>query len=86
MPGYASYPRCSSTQAVPVERTWWGGRVGPRILTHVECEDCGATYNGKTGTSNVAFIALYALILFMIGFAASGGLDYVITRVSWMLG
>jgi len=85
MPGYASCPRCSSTQASPVESTWWGGRVGSKILTHVKCGDCGATYNGKTGTSNLGFIALYALLLFMVGFAASGGLDYVITRVSWMI-
>ncbi|HEY5431946.1 MAG TPA: hypothetical protein VIL06_00885 [Coriobacteriia bacterium] len=51
----------------------------------MRCGDCGATYNGKTGTSNLGFIAIYAVLLFMVGFAASGGLDWVITRVSWMI-
>ena len=85
MPGYAACPRCSSTQASPVESTWWGGRVGTRVLTHVQCGECGAMYNGKTGTSNLGFIALYAAALFLIGFAASVGIEYAIMRVSWMI-
>jgi transposase-like protein len=82
---YASCPRCSSTNTRPVKSTWWGGRLGPAILTHVQCANCGATYNGKTGTSNKPFIALYALGLFFVGFAASGGVGYAIERISWMV-
>ncbi|HEY5483743.1 MAG TPA: hypothetical protein VIK31_08025 [Propionibacteriaceae bacterium] len=68
-----------------MESTWWGGRLGPWVLTHVRCGVCGATYNGRTGTSNRPFIALYAAVLFAVGFAASGGIGYAIERIAWMI-
>jgi len=86
MAGYASCPRCASTSVGPLESTWWGGRFGTTLLTHVQCGECGARFNGRTGTSNLPFIALYAVALFLIGLAASGGIEYAIMRVSWMIG
>jgi uncharacterized protein (DUF983 family) len=47
--------------------TWWGGMLGPRMLSHVKCKSCGTTYNGKTGQSNTTGIVIYSVVLFVIG-------------------
>ena len=47
--------------------TWWGGALGPRLLTHVKCHVCGNKYNGKTGGDNIAGIIVYSLAGFGIG-------------------
>ena len=43
--------------------TWWGGLLGPKILTHVKCSGCGHRYNGKTGKSNTTGIVIYSVIV-----------------------
>ncbi|HJL17178.1 MAG TPA: hypothetical protein RMH99_16040 [Sandaracinaceae bacterium LLY-WYZ-13_1] len=55
----AGCPSCGSREAEGVGFTWWGGVVGPKLLSHVRCAACGATYNAKTGGSNATGIALY---------------------------
>jgi transposase-like protein len=72
---YAPCPQCSSSKATKVGFTWWGGLVGPRLLTHVKCQDCGTTYNGKTGRSNTGAIIVYTLVLLAI-LTALGALGY----------
>lgn len=48
--------------------TWWGGLVGPKILTHVKCPACGAQYNGKTGKDNTTGIIVYSIaVVLLIG-------------------
>ena len=73
MSTYAPCPRCQNPQPSPVSFTWWGGVLGPKMLTHVKCTRCGTAYNGKTGGSNATAITIYvivgALILFAIAFA-----------------
>ena len=69
MPEYAPCPKCSSTKAKKVGFTWWGGLVGPSLLTHVECDECGTKYNGKTGRSNLLAIIVYQFVGLVIGFA-----------------
>ena len=59
MSAYASCPECQSSNAKPVSFTWWGGLLGPKLLSHVKCGRCGAAYNGKTGKSNSTAIAIY---------------------------
>ena len=66
---FAPCPRRQNTQARMVNFTWWGGFVGPTLLTHVTCERCGNRYNGKTGKSNTVAIALYAVVATLIGLA-----------------
>jgi hypothetical protein len=66
MPEYQPCPKCSSSRAKKVSFTWWGGVVGPSLLTHVKCQDCGAAYNGKTGRSNTGAIVIYSVVVGVI--------------------
>jgi hypothetical protein len=57
-------PKCGR-QGEPnkVGFTWWGGVVGPRLLSHVECPRCHARFNGNTGQSNEMAIRLYLAVV-----------------------
>ena len=59
-------PKCGSTDIKKVGYTWWGGALGPKLLNHVKCNSCGATFNGKTGESNTLKILLYNLAVIII--------------------
>lgn len=43
--------------------TWWGGIIGPKILTHVKCPGCRYAYNGKTGRDNTTGIVIYSVVV-----------------------
>lgn len=60
---FAACPKCQSSTASRVGYTWWGGALGPRLLTHVQCGQCRNRYNGKTGRSNNTAIAIYAVVV-----------------------
>jgi hypothetical protein len=65
---YATCPECGERgDARRVSYTLWGGFVGPWLLTHVRCNNCGAAYNGKTGNSNTTAIVLWVVIPLGIG-------------------
>ena len=66
MSEYAPCPKCGSTEADKVGFTWWGGVLGPRLLSHVKCRQCGTGYNGKTGKSNTPAILIYSLVVLAI--------------------
>jgi DNA-directed RNA polymerase subunit RPC12/RpoP len=66
---YVPCPECSSRHANKVGFTWWGGLVGPWLLTHVKCDECGTTFNGATGKSNTSAIAVYVSVSFVIALA-----------------
>jgi hypothetical protein len=66
---FAPCPTCGKTLAKRVSYTLWGGFIGPKLLTHVKCSQCGTTYNGKTGRSNSTAITLYLVISVAIGLA-----------------
>ena len=59
---FAACPSCSKSEATRVEFTWWGGLLGPKLYHHVKCGNCGTTYNGVTGKSNVMSIIRYSII------------------------
>jgi hypothetical protein len=61
--GYLPCPRCSSLQCRRMGFTWWGGVLGSKLLSHVKCDPCGFTYNGKTGASNSGAIAIYMVVV-----------------------
>jgi hypothetical protein len=63
---YVPCPRCRRPGPKKVGFTWWGGVLGPRMLSHVKCEGCGLAYNGKSGQSNDAKIAIYMVVTFVI--------------------
>lgn len=60
---YAPCPKCRQSAAEKVSFTWWGGLIGPRILSHVKCRACGTGYNGKTGKDNTTGIIIYAIVV-----------------------
>jgi uncharacterized protein (DUF983 family) len=64
---YAVCPRCGGNQAKRVSWTFWGGALGPSMLTHVRCLACGAKYNGKTGNYNTTGIAIYTAVSLILG-------------------
>ena len=72
MSSYAPCPRCQNTQVRPVTFTWWGGLLGPKLLSHVACSRCGSKYNGKTGRSNTTGIVLYSLAVTLLLLALLG--------------
>jgi hypothetical protein len=59
---YAPCPRCHHVEAERVKFTLWGGALGPKLLNHVKCLQCGAKYNGETGNSNTTGIAIYTAV------------------------
>jgi len=70
---YAPCPNCGQSNAKMVNFTWWGGALGPRMFTHVKCQNCATEYNGKTGKSNQTRILVYFLSTFAIAFCVCGG-------------
>ena len=72
--GYVPCPRCHRPDPQKVGFTWWGGMLGPKMLSHVKCQGCGLAYNGKTGQSNDSKIAIY----FVVTFVVSLGLFFLI--------
>ncbi|MGH9761359.1 MAG: hypothetical protein ACREDR_37710 [Blastocatellia bacterium] len=56
--------------------------LGPKLLTHVKCVQCGATYNGKTGNPNTTGIIIYLVVGAIVSFVLLGliGLIFFATR------
>lgn len=63
MTNYAPCPKCNQSTAEKLRFTWWGGLLGPKILTHVQCRSCGHKYNGKTGKDNTTGIIIYSVVV-----------------------
>jgi hypothetical protein len=60
---YADCPNCGAGgDAKRVGFTWWGGALGPWILCHVRCKECGTCYNGRTGKDNTVGIIIYTAV------------------------
>jgi hypothetical protein len=65
---YADCPHCGCPgDAEKVSFTWWGGVLGPSLLTHVCCRACGTCYNGRTGGDNTTGIVVYSVVCGVIG-------------------
>ena len=86
MTQYVQCPRCGGA-GEKVGFTWWGGVLGPKILTHVKCTGCGYKYNGKSGKDNTTGIVIYSVIvgilslgLVVVMFAALGLLTFVTNK------
>ncbi len=60
---YVPCPKCGSTDVKQVGYTWWGGFLGSKLMHHVKCNACSATYNGKTGKPNTMKIAIYMIVV-----------------------
>lgn len=66
---YEPCPKCGAADPQKVNFTWWGGVLGPKLMTHVKCESCGTKFNGKTGKDNTTYIAIYCVIVGGLAFA-----------------
>lgn len=62
MNGVVPCPRCGGVSE-RLKFTWWGGILGPKILSHVKCGSCGYKYNGKSGKDNTTGIIIYSVIV-----------------------
>lgn len=69
MNSYAPCPQCRDGNAQKLSFTWWGGMLGPKLLSHVKCQSCGKKYNGKTGGDNTANIIIYSIVVGIVCFA-----------------
>jgi hypothetical protein len=68
---FVDCPHCGSPgRAERVSFTWWGSTLGPALLCHVRCRDCGWCYNGRTGSDNRLNILLYIVTPILILVAA----------------
>ena len=74
---YADCPGCGCRgDATKVSWTWWGGLIGPLLISTVRCNRCGVTYNGKHGDYNGTRIAIY------VGISLAIGLGLVVLRIA----
>ena len=64
---YAPCPSCGGVFAKKISWTLWGGVIGPALLTHVKCANCGTAYNGKTGRSNATAITVFLVVGIVLG-------------------
>ena len=67
-------PDCGQQKARRVLWTFWGSFYFTAIFRHVRCEECGATYNGRTGKSNIG----PAVICVSVPLAAIAAIGHVI--------
>lgn len=80
MTAYRTCSKCTSSCVRPLTYTWWGGWLGPKLLSHVKCHDCGHQFNGKTGKPNTRSIVAYTIIVgsiaIALGYLAFSNIDY----------
>jgi hypothetical protein len=70
---YADCPHCGNPgDATRVGFTWWGGLIGPALLCHVRCRECGTCYNGRSGNYNTVGITIYTLVGVFFGLLVAG--------------
>lgn len=79
MSQYVPCPRCQRPDPEKVKFTWWGGLLGPKMLSHVKCRNCGLAYNGKSGQSNTTGIIIYSIVVFVIFL----GIGLMLFAVRW---
>ena len=65
MSQYVPCPKCGGASE-RLKFTWWGGVLGPRILSHVKCASCGHKFNGKSGKDNTTGIIIYSAIVAIV--------------------
>lgn len=79
---FAPCPQCGGQAAEQMKFTWWGGVLGPKLLTRVKCPSCNAKYNGKTGTDNIKHIVIYsvaaAVLAFVLMFAVFFAVGFLV--------
>lgn len=80
---FAPCPQCGSAAAERMKFTWWGGVLGPKLLTHVKCPNCRSTFNGKTGKDNTTNIVIYSVVAVVAAFVLLFAVFFVIGFVAY---
>jgi hypothetical protein len=70
--GYAVCYNCGADAASRVSWTLWGGLIGPAMICHCRCDQCGTTFNGRTGKSNNTAVTVYIVVSVAISLAILG--------------
>lgn len=60
-------PQCRSTRLKDPKFTWWGGLLGPKLLKHRVCSDCGFGFNRETGLGNRNKVIVYVVVASVLG-------------------
>jgi len=60
-------PRCGQVAGKRLRYTWWGGAVGPAMMSLTQCQACGYQFNAKTGQSTKKAVIAYNVIALAIG-------------------
>jgi len=61
-PNGETCPQCGQVTGKRIRYTWWGGAVGPALLSLTKCQSCGFQFNAKTGLSTKKAIIIYNVI------------------------
>ncbi|MFI4874643.1 MAG: hypothetical protein ACIALR_04870 [Blastopirellula sp. JB062] len=64
-------PYCGDSNFDRPYFTQWGGYIGPWLLKHGVCRNCGRGFNIRSGTSNLRNIAIYQIGSVLLVFAAT---------------
>jgi len=75
-PSLDTCPKCKGTNVQRPSFTWWGGAIGPKLLSHAVCRGCGYGYNWKTGQSNTNGIIIYTVVIAAIAIAVVVALQH----------
>ena len=63
--------RCPAGHTSPLRFSWWGGLVGPWLLSYVHCHECGASYSTRSGRAAWGgMLLIFALRLLVTGLVA----------------
>jgi len=81
---YKPCPRCGTEDPVRVKWTSWGSFYGPKLFTHVQCQECAYCYNGKTGRSNALAATVFVLVPLLGILGILGGLGYVLIQRGYL--
>jgi hypothetical protein len=79
-------PRCEAPNPKKVKWTAWGSFYGPAMFSHVQCQECGYCYNGKTGGSNLIPAIIFVTVPLLGILGIIGAIFYVIFSRGWMGG
>lgn len=84
MNSFLPCPKCGTTGAERLSFTWWGGLIGPKVLNHVKCPQCGYAYNGKTGRDNTSGIIVYSIVVGIVVFGLVAAVFVAIALMAFM--